>query len=67
MKNSDLIQFLRSKECDRYFGRAFVLKAEVLARHFSGKGTLTDIARRHQVTNAALTRHAKRAAEIWPG
>ena len=65
---SKLVTFLESSEADRFFGRAFVIKAAVLAHVKTGKGTLTSIAAKHGVGKSALTRHARRAREIFgPG
>jgi hypothetical protein len=60
-----LIKFLRSAQADAYFGKTFLLRADVLAHHLSGQGTLTVLAIKHRVTKSAMTRHARRAREIF--
>lgn len=63
--NSDLVKFLRSPEADKYFGPTFLIRADVLAHHLTGAGTLAAIASKHGVSKAAMTRHARRAREIF--
>ena len=65
MKNTNLLKWFTDPRCDELFGRAFVLKAEVLARHVTGRGTLTAIARKHGVSKAAMTLHARRVRAIF--
>lgn len=65
MRKSKLVEFLASPEFDRYFGRATVIKADVLAHFRTGKGTLSAIAKKHGVRKSAITRHARRCREIF--
>ncbi|MGC3958417.1 MAG: hypothetical protein QM813_10885 [Verrucomicrobiota bacterium] len=58
------VEFLGTPESDRYFGRTFVVKADVLATLLSG-GKLCDVAAKHRLTKSALTRHAKRARAVF--
>lgn len=64
-KNNNLLSWLKDPRSDEFFGRSFVIKFEVLAHHMTGQGTLAEIARRHGVTKAAMTRHARRARELF--
>lgn len=62
---SNLLELLADPRFDRYVGRTACIRLAVLAKHISGTGTLASIARRHRVTKAAMTAHARRAREIF--
>jgi hypothetical protein len=64
---SQFVEFLQSDRADRYFGRAWLLKSEVLQHVISGKPALCDIARRHDVSPAALSRYHRIARDIFGG
>ncbi len=64
-KTENLASWLTSPLMDCYHGRAYTLRNEVLAHFLTGKGELQEIAKRHGVCKSAITRHVRRAREIF--
>lgn len=67
MKNqaNHLIQWLTDEKSAAFFGRAFTIKADVLAHLLTGDGTLADIGRRRGISRQAVHRHAVKARKIY--
>jgi hypothetical protein len=65
MKNDNLIQWLNDSRGEIYFGRAFTIKADVLAHLLTGEGTLADIGRRRGISRQAVHKHAVKARKIY--
>ena len=63
----NLANWLSDARAILYFGRAFQIKAAVLVHLISGKGSLGEIARQHNVGRNAITRYAKNARKYYPG
>ena len=61
--NNNLVQWLTNPLASAYFGRAFALKADVLAGVITG-ANLAEIAKRHGVTRQAATMQAIRARKM---
>jgi len=65
MKNDNLIAWLTSPSAAAYFGRAFAIRADVLAHLITGDGSLAEIGRKHGVSRQAVHRHAVKARAIY--
>lgn len=65
MKNDNLIQWLTDEKSAAFFGRAFAIKADVLAHLLTGNGTLADIGRRRGISRQAVHKHAVKARKIY--
>ncbi len=64
-KNDNLIQWLTDEKSAAFFGRAFAVKADVLAHLLTGEGTLADIGRRRGISRQAVHNHAVKARKIY--
>lgn len=64
-KNENLSAWLSDRRGAEYFGRAFQIRAAVLARLLSNEGSLADIAREHGVSRQAIHRHYKLAVKTY--
>ena len=62
--SDNLAAWLTSPECKAYFGRAWALKADVLAALINGE-SLAAVAVEHQVSDAACYKYARRAKAIF--
>jgi hypothetical protein len=61
-----LLHLLGTPMADEYFGRAFVLRLDVIAALLKGgRGGLSDVARKHGVTRAAASHQARRFLRIY--
>ena len=67
MKNqpNNLIQWLTDPKSAAFFGRAFAVKADILAHLLTADGTLAAIGRRHGISRQAVHRHALKARKIY--
>ena len=64
-KSDGLAEVLKSPSADAYFGKTFRLRADVLAWLITGEGSLASIAAKHGISKQAMTKHAKRAKDIF--
>jgi hypothetical protein len=62
---SNLIHWLSDPRGQKFFGRAFKLKADVLVALITGD-RLSDVSREHQVSPEAAYRYARRARALYP-
>lgn len=62
---NNITAWLTSPKAARYFGRGFLIRADVLAHLISGRGTLADIAKVHGVSRQAVHKHARKARVIF--
>ena len=64
-KNDNLIAWLNDPRTAAFFGRAFTIKADVLAHLLTGDGTLADIGRRRGISRQAVHKQAVKARQIF--
>lgn len=66
-RESGLIDLLTNEKARRYFGRAWVLKVEILAAMQTGARSQSSIAAEYRVSKQAVSRLAKLARAIYGG
>ncbi len=65
MKTDNLAEWLSDPKTAAYFGRAFQVKADILAQIITGDGALVDIAAKHKISLAAIYKHRAKALKIF--
>jgi hypothetical protein len=66
VSQANLLKWLTDPRLDAYLGRTAAIRLSVLGWHLTGRRrTLSAIAKRHGVTRAALTKHARRVGQIF--
>ena len=65
MRNHNLEEWLTAPATAAYFGRAFQVKADILAQILTGEPSLVDIAKRHEISLTAVYKHRAKALKIF--
>lgn len=65
MQDKHLITWLSDERGEKFFGRAFKIKASILAHLITGEGSLSEIARQHGISRQAVHEHAQRGRKIY--
>ena len=64
-KPDNLAAWLTDPRTAKFFGRSFLVRADVLAHLLTGRGTLSDIGRVHGLSRQAVHKHARQARQIF--
>jgi hypothetical protein len=62
--NTNLENWLTDARTAEFFGHAWKLKADILVCMIEG-GSLAEVARQHNVTRGAASKHFRKAKSIW--